>query len=29
MTAKGRLSIMDEIDEHIRPLVDAPIYNTL
>jgi len=27
--AKGRLRIMDEIDEHIRPLVDAPIYNTL
>ena len=27
--AKGRLRVMDEIDEHVRPLVDAPIYNTL
>ena len=24
--AKGRLCIMDEINEHIHPLVDAPIY---
>ena len=27
--AKGRLRVMDEIDEHVRPLVDAPIYTTL
>jgi hypothetical protein len=26
--ANGRLCIMDEISEHIRPLVDAPIYGS-
>ena len=27
--AEGRLCIMDEIDENIRPLIDAPIYKKL